>query len=68
MRVGTSPNEPIFWFHHGNIDRIWAGWQTRCDTSNYAAPAGQGPNDPMPLTGGVTPAQMFALPSYDQLP
>jgi len=68
MRVGTSPNDPIFWFHHANIDRIWAGWQNRRGTSSYAAPAGQGPNDPMPLTGGVTPAQMFALPSYDQLP
>jgi hypothetical protein len=32
-RVGTmldpliSPFDPIFWSHHANIDRIWAGWQ-----------------------------------------
>ena len=68
MRTGTSPNDPVFWFHHANIDRIWAGWQTRWGTDRYAAPAGQGPNDPMPLTGGVTPAQMFPIPAYDQLP
>jgi tyrosinase len=68
LRVGTSPNDPVFWFHHANVDRIWAGWQTRWGTDRYAAPAGQGPNDPMPLTGGVTPAQMFPLPSYDTLP
>ena len=22
-----SPLDPLFWCHHGNIDRIWAGWQ-----------------------------------------
>ena len=68
MRAGTSPNDPVFWFHHANVDRIWAGWQTRRGVSNYVGPPGQGPNDPMPLTGGVTPAQMFPLPAYDQLP
>ncbi|SDS16926.1 Common central domain of tyrosinase [Friedmanniella luteola] len=68
MRMGTSPNDPVFWFHHANVDRIWAGWQTRRGVSTYAGPAGQGANDPMPLTGGVTPAQMFPLPAYDQLP
>lgn len=68
MRVGTSPNDPIFWFHHSNIDRIWAGWQSRRGVSTYTAPSGQGPNDAIPLTGGVTPAQMFAPPAYDQLP
>lgn len=68
MRLGTSPNDPVFWMHHANIDRIWGGWQNRRGLTNYAAPAGQGPNDPMPQTGGVTPAQMFTIPSYDQLP
>lgn len=24
--VPTSPNDPIFWLHHCNIDRIWASW------------------------------------------
>jgi tyrosinase len=23
-----SPEDPIFWMHHGNIDRIWSRWQT----------------------------------------
>ena len=22
-----SPNDPIFWMHHAQIDRIWAVWQ-----------------------------------------
>jgi len=24
-----SPNDPIFWMHHAQIDRIWAEWQKR---------------------------------------
>jgi tyrosinase len=68
MRAGTSPNDPLFWLHHANVDRIWASWQRRRGISTYSAPAGQGPNDPMPLTGGVTPAQMFPLPPYDNIP
>jgi len=23
----TSPTDPIFMLHHGNIDRVWAQWQ-----------------------------------------
>jgi len=22
-----SPNDPMFWLHHANVDRIWAEWQ-----------------------------------------
>jgi len=42
MRVGghmtrmTSPNDPIFFLHHANIDRLWAKWQlTHPGTDNY---------------------------------
>jgi tyrosinase len=68
MRTGTSPNDPVFWMHHANIDRIWAGWQKRYGVTTYAGPAGEGADDPMPLTNGATPRQMFPLPSYDLLP
>ena len=27
MGPGTSPNDPIFFLHHCNVDRIWAKWQ-----------------------------------------
>lgn len=26
--VATSANDPIFWLHHGNIDRLWDYWLT----------------------------------------
>ena len=40
-----SPNDPVFWFHHANVDRIWARWQ-----QNYlAAENGNHPDDwPLP--------------------
>jgi hypothetical protein len=29
MMTSCSPNDPVFWLHHCNIDRLWAQWQTR---------------------------------------
>jgi tyrosinase len=25
----TSPNDPVFFLHHANVDRIWAQWEAR---------------------------------------
>lgn len=42
IRVGghmtqmTSPNDPIFFLHHANVDRLWAKWQlTHPEADNY---------------------------------
>ena len=35
MTESTSPNDPVFFLHHCNIDRIWAAWQQRHPTSQY---------------------------------
>lgn len=26
MQFNTSPNDPVFWLHHANIDRLWQSW------------------------------------------
>nr|KAJ3422768.1 hypothetical protein HK105_006447 [Polyrhizophydium stewartii] len=32
----ASPNDPIFWVHHANVDRIWSLWQLSHDAlSDY---------------------------------
>lgn len=33
----TAANDPIFWLHHCNIDRLWSYWRT-LDTSNHTDP------------------------------
>jgi hypothetical protein len=45
MFVGTSPNDPVFFLHHCNIDRLWALWQFRHPGQNYPIT--------VPNTGGV---------------
>src|SRR5262249_22153742 len=29
MQPGTSPNDPVFFLHHCNIDRLWAVWEQK---------------------------------------
>jgi hypothetical protein len=43
MEPGTSPNDPVFFLHHCNVDRIWNEWQRR----NGGLGAGY-----LPLAGG----------------
>ncbi len=42
MMPSTSPNDPLFFLHHSNIDRIWAIWQQRLNGGipNYQPNAG----------------------------
>jgi len=47
MTAPTSPNDPLFWFHHCNVDRAWARWQgiTRQGITGVTSyqPNGEGP-------------------------
>jgi tyrosinase len=40
MAANSSPNDPVFFLHHANIDRIWNAWLRR-----------HGPNY-LPVSGG----------------
>jgi tyrosinase len=35
MGPPTSPNDPVFWFHHCNVDRAWARWQAARGVTNF---------------------------------
>lgn len=55
MMAMSSPNDPVFWLHHCNIDRLWAEWQTEHPEQGYLPPsgtsgvvAGHALDDPMP--------------------
>jgi len=46
MMPATSPNDPVFFLHHANVDRIWANWQRQWFKS--------GKDDYLPVSGGPT--------------
>lgn len=35
MVWSTSPNDPVFFLHHANVDRIWTAWMVRHPTAGY---------------------------------
>jgi tyrosinase len=68
----TSPNDPVFWLHHCNIDRLWAMWQYQHPSASFYLPvsgASLGHNlmdamifsggGPAPWVGSATPADVI---------
>lgn len=46
MGVMNSPNDPIFYLHHANVDRLWNRWQVlHPDLANTYNGPGANPND-----------------------
>jgi hypothetical protein len=67
MAGGGSPADPLFWLHHGNIDRLWAVWQrNHTAAAQYTTDPAAGDSVPAamvplnsPMIGGATPASML---------
>lgn len=38
MATRLSPNDPIFWLHHAQVDRLWALWQKNIGTGESGYP------------------------------
>lgn len=60
MGPGTSPNDPIFFLHHANVDRIWALWEPSGGNNAYepvvGGPFGHSLSDSMyPWNGSALP-------------
>jgi tyrosinase len=69
MLPGTSPNDPVFFLHHCNVDRLWWNWQRAHPDAVYVptsgGPPGHNLNDQMsPWDSATTPASTLAI---DQL-
>jgi len=78
MSPSSSPNDPIFYLNHCNIDRIWEAWMVangrQYQPGATTGPAGQRINSPMPSPFApapfLKPAQvlnMTAVYTYDNL-
>jgi Common central domain of tyrosinase len=83
MMAMSSPNDPAFWLHHCNIDRLWAEWQHAHPDAPYVPPTGTSGvvrghalDDPMPPWNNEqrppTPASVINYPrtgfAYDTSP
>ena len=58
MAGAFSPNDPVFWLHHANVDRIWAQWQDHQLAENPGSTHDDhwpNPAEPSPFTGDVAP-------------
>ncbi|HEX8803210.1 MAG TPA: tyrosinase family protein [Acidimicrobiales bacterium] len=51
MAPGSSPNDPVFWLNHCNVDRLWEAWMGRHGRTYLPAadegPEGQRADEPM---------------------
>jgi len=45
MTRGHSPNDPVFFLHHCNVDRIWAYWQKEVSSPDNYLPLQSAPQD-----------------------
>jgi hypothetical protein len=66
MLPGTSPNDPVFFLHHCNVDRLWWQWQIEHPDEGYVPTAGGPPghnlNDQMtPWEAATTPASTLDI-------
>lgn len=50
ISVTTSPNDPVFFLHHCNVDRLWAIWQANNPSQRY-----------QPTSGGPSGHNLFDL-------
>lgn len=75
MLVGTSPNDPIFWLHHANVDRLWWAWQnSSTPMRDYhplsgSSPVGQRVTDTMKFleSSTWTPQQVLNISNTTRL-
>jgi len=58
MALASSPNDPVFWFHHCNLDRLWSDWE---QTIGAAAPYMPAQGGPVGQSGDT--ALIFAFPN-----
>jgi tyrosinase len=57
MQDMASPNDPVFWLHHCNCDRLWAAWQLQ-----HVGTAAYLPDSGGPVGHNLTDTMIFHEP------
>jgi tyrosinase len=61
MLLGTSPNDPVFYLNHCNVDRIWAAWMRKYNNPEYLP----GDNESSELEGHRLNDLMYSIVEDD---
>lgn len=61
MLLSTSPNDPVFFLNHANIDRLWAKWQALHGRGFEPASAAHMPIATFEHAGTFTPASVESI-------
>ncbi len=62
MLTGTSPNDPVFYLNHCNVDRIWSSWTKKYNNPEYLP----GNNESSDLQGHRLNDLMASITEDDQ--
>jgi tyrosinase len=67
MQTASSPNDPAFFLHHCNVDRIWSLWQARYGNDTYPRDYHHGVDETLFQFGGIRAQDTFDLEKHSRV-